>query len=156
MLSIVGKKAEVHVAELLPEVIEWNRQFLMKVNGALLSDRRAKVFHRGCFRIIRRAQTARYDAILLDVDNGPTAFVRARNAQCRRRRGFNRIPNALQPGGRVALVGDGGESVRRGARSPGFSRSRGRGQIAMIALRNASNDASIYVGETRPRQREAA
>ena len=40
VLSLVGKKAEVHVAELLPEVIEWNRQFLMKLNGALLNDRR--------------------------------------------------------------------------------------------------------------------
>ena len=54
VLSLVGKKAEVHVAELLPEVIEWNRQFLMKLNGALLNDRRVKVFAEDVFRLIRR------------------------------------------------------------------------------------------------------
>src|SRR6266513_1580620 len=47
--TIVGKKAEVHVAELLPEMVEWNRQFLMKINGALLNDRRARVFSEDVF-----------------------------------------------------------------------------------------------------------
>src|SRR6266513_2912453 len=102
VLSIVGKKAEVHVAELLPEVVQWNWQFLMKVNGPLLNDRRVKVFTEDVFRMIRRGE-ARYDAILLDVDNGPTSFVRPQNSQIYSRRGFNRIANALQPGGRVAF-----------------------------------------------------
>ena len=48
VLSIVGKKAEVHVAELLPEVVEWNRQFLTKVNGALLNDRLTHALQRSC------------------------------------------------------------------------------------------------------------
>src|SRR3954468_15755781 len=71
VLSMVGKNAEIHVAELLPEVVEWNRQFLMKLNGALLDDRRVKVFTEDVLQIIRHAQNTRYDAILLDVDNGP-------------------------------------------------------------------------------------
>ena len=161
VLSIVGKKAEVHVAELLPEVVEWNRQFLMKVNGALLNDRRVKVFTEDVFRIIRRAQGARYDAILLDVDNGPTSFVQARNAQIYSRRGFNRIANALQPGGRVAFG-------RRRTRRRSASRSPGRVfaftwlRPSRTTARNASNTASmsakpsrVNVGRTR-RLREAA
>src|SRR5205814_9046801 len=44
VLSIVGKKAEVHVAELLPGESECNRQFRMRGNGELLNDRRVKGF----------------------------------------------------------------------------------------------------------------
>jgi spermidine synthase len=152
VLSIVGKKAEVHVAELLPEVVEWNRQFLMKVNGALLNDHRVKVFTEDVFRLIRRAQEARYDAILLDVDNGPTSFVRARNAQIYSRRGFNRIANALQPGGRVAFWSATDEEA--------FGESLARAGFRVHVVEAKSHDRAkrfehrIYVGETKPRERE--
>jgi spermidine synthase len=148
VLSIVGKKAEVHVAELLPEVVEWNRQFLMKVNGALLNDRRVKVFNEDVFRIIRRAQEARYDAILLDVDNGPTSFVQARNAHIYSRRGFNRIANALQPGGRVAF---GRRRTRRrsGSRSPVRDFAFTWLRPNRMTVRSASNIGSISAKPSR-------
>ena len=130
VLSLVGKKAEVHVAELLPEVIEWNRQFLMKLNGALLNDRRVQVFAEDVIRLIRRAQEARYDAILLDVDNGPTSFVQAGNSRLYSRRGFERIAAALQPGG-ASLSGRRPMKNRSAWPGPrGFPRARGGSQVA--------------------------
>ena len=72
VLELVGPNATVHVAELLPEVVDWNREFLGSVNGALLNDPRVKVLVRDVFEVIRQAPKPSYDAILLDVDNGPT------------------------------------------------------------------------------------
>ncbi len=152
VLSLLGKKAEVHVAELLAEVVEWNRQFLMQVNGALLNDRRVKVFTEDVFQIIRRAQNTRYDAILLDVDNGPTSFVQARNAQIYSRRGFNRIASALQPGGRVAFWSATDEEA--------FAVSLARAGFRVHVVEAKSHDRAkrfehrIYVGETKPRERD--
>ena len=63
VLELVGKHAAVQVAELLPEVIAWNREFLHAVNGALLDDHRVKVLTGDVCEIIRRAAPASYDAI---------------------------------------------------------------------------------------------
>jgi spermidine synthase len=103
VLEMVNLKAEVHVAELLPEVVAWNRDFLMGVNGRLLDDRRVSVLVEDVFAVIRRGHHARYDAILLDVDNGPTSFVQAQNSRLYDRKGFGLIKRALQPDGRVTF-----------------------------------------------------
>jgi spermidine synthase len=103
VLELVGPKAAVEVAELLPEVVAWNREFLGAVNGALLDDPRVKVIVGDVFEVIRRAGSAHYDAILLDVDNGPTSFVQAKNSRLYNRRGFGLISRALKPGGKVAF-----------------------------------------------------
>ncbi len=102
VLDLVGRDAEVHVAELLPEVVAWNREFLRGVNGKCLDDRRVKVFTDDVFAMIRRASSV-YDAILLDVDNGPTSFVQTGNARIYSRRGLEAIGRALKPGGKVAF-----------------------------------------------------
>lgn len=103
VLEIVGAQAVVHVAELLPEVIAWNRELLGKVNGRLLDDPRVEVFAEDVFKVIRRAPAAPYDAILLDMDNGPTSLVQKGNSRIYERQGFARIARALVPGGRVAF-----------------------------------------------------
>lgn len=103
VLELVGPKATVEVAELLPEVVEWNREFLRPVNGALLDDPRVKVIVGDVFEVIRCARNACYDAILLDVDNGPTSFVQAKNSRLYDRRGFGLIARTLKPGGKVAF-----------------------------------------------------
>ena len=88
VLELVGPNATVHVAELLPEVVAWNREFLGSVNGELLNDPRVKVLVRDVFEVIRQAPKPSYDAILLDVDNGPTSFVQAKNSRIYKRSGF--------------------------------------------------------------------
>ena len=103
VLELVGPNATVHVAELLPEVVAWNREFLGSVNGELLNDPRVKVLVRDVFEVIRQAPKPSYDAILLDVDNGPTSFVQAKNSRIYKRSGFDLIGRALRPGGRVAF-----------------------------------------------------
>ena len=103
VLELSGIDATVEVAELLPEVVAWNREFLGAVNGTLLDDRRVKVIVEDVFDVLRRAGTGRYDAILLDVDNGPTSFVQAINSRIYNRRGIGLIYQALKPGGKVAF-----------------------------------------------------
>ncbi len=103
VLELVGRRATVQVAELLPEVVAWNREFLVQVNGALLADPRVQVLVEDVFAVIHRAGPAAYDVILLDVDNGPTSFVQRDNSRLYDRRGFGLIKRALKPGGKVAF-----------------------------------------------------
>lgn len=103
VLEIVGADARVQVAELLPEVVEWNRRYLGSVNGLLLDDRRVEVVVDDVFEVLSRAPAGHFDAILLDVDNGPVAMVQDGNARLYQTRGFAVITQALKPGGRVAF-----------------------------------------------------
>jgi spermidine synthase len=103
VLELVGSKAAVHVAELLPEVVEWNRQFLRAVNGKLLEDRRVTVLVEDVFTVIRRAASCRYDAILLDVDHTPASFVQSKNSRLYDRNGYGVLERALRDGGCAAF-----------------------------------------------------
>jgi spermidine synthase len=102
-LELVGRRARVQVAELLPDVVAWNRQFLRDVNGLLLDDKRVEILTADVFDVIRRAGPAAYDAILLDVDNGPTSMVQPRNVRLYSRRGLTVIARALKSNGKVAF-----------------------------------------------------
>ena len=102
-LALVGKDAEVHVAELLSEVIEWNRTFLSDLNAGCLDDPRVHIHLKDVFTLIARTPPGFYDAILLDVDNGPSSMVLRDNARIYDRRGLNAITLALKPGGRVVF-----------------------------------------------------
>jgi spermidine synthase len=103
VLEIVGPEASVHVAELLPEVVAWNREYLSSVNGLLLDDSRVEIFIEDVFKVLSRAPAGHYDAILLDVDNGPIAMVQDGNARLYQTQGFAAITQALKPGGRVTF-----------------------------------------------------
>lgn len=103
VLEMVPRDAEVHVAELLGDVVQWNRDFLRPLNGELLDDPRVKVIVEDVTTVIRRAASEPYDAILLDVDNGPTSFVQAANARIYSRRGLTSIRNALTRDGVVTF-----------------------------------------------------
>lgn len=103
ILELVDADASVQVAELLPEVVTWNREFLSSVNGLLLDDPRVEIFVEDVFQVISRAPAGYYDAILLDVDNGPIAMVQDGNARLYQAQGFAAITRALKPGGRVTF-----------------------------------------------------
>ncbi len=102
VLDIVGPSASVRVAELLPEVVAWNRVFLMGLNGKLLDDLRVEVVTGDVFDCINNCP-GRYDAILLDVDNGPTSFVQAENSRLYGAKGLAVLRRSLRPRGRVAF-----------------------------------------------------
>lgn len=103
VLEMISAKGVVHVAELIPAVVDWNRELLRAVNGRLLQDPRVVVKIADVFALLRQAERGSYDSILLDVDNGPTSFVQKENARIYSRRGLGIIWNALRPGGRVAF-----------------------------------------------------
>jgi len=101
VLELVGPDARVDVAELMPEIVEWNRKYLPDVNGRLLDDPRVSILVRDVYEIIDRCGADRYDAILLDVDNGPDPFVQRENERLYQSPGLLRIKAALNPKGRV-------------------------------------------------------
>ena len=103
VLEMLGPAAEVTVAELIPEVTAWNRQFLRGVNGDLLDDGRVELLHEDIFATIGNIAGGRYDAILMDVDNGPAGFVQGKNSYLYDRKGCSRFAHALQPDGRAAF-----------------------------------------------------
>jgi spermidine synthase len=97
-LDRVGPKAVVEVAELVPAVAEWNRGALGSLAGNPLADERAQL-HIEDVGVRIRAARASYDAILLDVDNGPDALAHAGNEALYGRRGLAEAWTALRPGG---------------------------------------------------------
>jgi spermidine synthase len=103
VLELCPPDAIVDVAELLQEVIDWNREFLKEVNGLLVDDSRVRIHRRDVGEIIERVGKDRYHAILLDVDNSPDPLVQKGNARLYNRGGIARTKAALHAGGRVVF-----------------------------------------------------
>ena len=101
-LDLLPPEGRVLVAELIPAVEEWNRGPIGHLAGHPLKDARAQV-EIGDVIATLRSSTARFDAILLDVDNGPDAFTDTTNASLYGDRGLASIRGALTPGGVVAV-----------------------------------------------------
>ena len=94
--------ATVVVAELVPAVIEWNRGPLGPLAGHPLRDTRVQLAP-GDVGGLLRASAGRFDAILLDVDNGPAAFTATTNASLYDNAGVATARAALAPGGTLAV-----------------------------------------------------
>ena len=118
VLELCPPTATVNVAELLPEVVAWNRTLLAAVNGRFLDDPRVRIHTRDVAGLLDRAGQARYHAILLDVDNSPDPLVQLGNARLYQHDGLARTRTALHPGGRVVYWS--------ANRDPGFAKSLAR------------------------------
>jgi len=101
-LRHVGNQAQVVVAELVPAVVAWNGGPLGEQAGQPLLDPRVTVREVDVARILKTAQQA-YDAILLDVDNGPEGLTRKENDRLYSINGLNEAYAALRPQGILAV-----------------------------------------------------
>ena len=101
-LAILGKSARVTVAELVPEIIDWARGPMAALTAGCLDDPRVHLVAGDVASAIGSA-AGRYDAILLDVDNGPSGLTRAANDRLYSMRGLALAKAALRPGGILAI-----------------------------------------------------
>jgi spermidine synthase len=102
VLDVLPFNAVVTVAELIPAVIEWNRSTLAALTGHPLRDRRVRI-QATDVGFTLRANPGRFDAVLLDTDNGPAAFTAADNAGLYDNAGVAAAFAALGPGGTLAV-----------------------------------------------------
>jgi spermidine synthase len=101
-LDILPPSASVVVAELVPEVVTWNRGPLGPLAKHPLADPRVTVEVADVL-VVMRANPGRFDAILLDTDNGPEAFCLSRNAALYGDTGLFAARSALKFGGTLAV-----------------------------------------------------
>jgi spermidine synthase len=119
-LSALDDDAEVVVAEIVPGVVEWNRGELGEVAGMPLDDPRTRV-HEVDVTVLLQKEPAGYDAIVLDVDNGPDGLTRASNEWLYSRAGLSVTFRALRPGGALAIWSAAPDrAVTKRLRSAGF------------------------------------
>ncbi|MGL4974037.1 MAG: spermidine synthase, partial [Bosea sp. (in: a-proteobacteria)] len=101
-LAALGPQARVTVAELVPEIIAWARGPMAELAAGCLDDPRVRLFNGDVAALIRDAKGG-YDAILLDVDNGPDGLTRDSNGWLYSAPGLGHAKAALRPGGVLAI-----------------------------------------------------
>ncbi len=101
-LAVLPGDAAVTVAELVPDIIEWARGPMAGVANGCLDDPRVRLIVGDVVKVIDTSPGT-FDAILLDVDNGPDGLVRADNNRLYSRRGLGVARAALRPGGVLAI-----------------------------------------------------
>lgn len=101
-LKALPETARVEVAELVPAVADWARGPLAEVFGGILDDPRVRLLQTDVAAPIAAARAA-YDAILLDVDNGPDGLTHPGNDRLYDHAGLGRARAALRPGGVLAV-----------------------------------------------------
>jgi spermidine synthase len=101
-LRHLGERGRVVVAELLPAVVAWNRGPLGAAAGYPLEDVRVSVHEGDVARVLKLGQQA-FDAILLDVDNGPEGLTRRQNDWLYGINGLSAAYAALRPQGVLAV-----------------------------------------------------
>ncbi|MEQ1618559.1 MAG: spermidine synthase [Terricaulis sp.] len=99
-LGVLGPKARLTVAELVPEIIDWARGPMATLTAGCLDDPRV---HLLIDDVAEFVEGGRYDAILLDVDNGPDGLTVAANDRLYSLAGLGSAKAALKPGGVLAI-----------------------------------------------------
>lgn len=101
-LALLPKEAVVEVAELVPEIVRWNREIFGHLAGEPLRDPRAKVLVQDVKDRIG-AVNGLYDLVLLDVDNGPEGLTRRGNDQLYSERGLRKLHGSMRSQGVAAV-----------------------------------------------------
>jgi spermidine synthase len=145
-LGVFGSKAQIVLAELVPAVVVWARGPMADIFGESLNDPRVSIRETDVTEIIRSHRGA-FDAILLDVDNGPEGLTRKANDALYSSTGLKAAHVALRPGGVLAVWSSGpNPAFARRLRGAGFEvnevavRATGRGggarHVIWIATKN--------------------
>ncbi len=146
VLGLLGPKAEVVVAELVPGIIEWARGPMAALTDGCLHDPRVDLQMRDVGEVMREG-TGRFDAILLDVDNGPDGLTREANEGLYAPAGLSAARRALRPGGVLA--------VWSAAPDPAFTRRLLKAGFATeevrVKARENGKGASHMIWLARPR-----
>lgn len=125
-LRYLGDDAEVVVAELVPGVVAWNRGVLGKYAGHPLQDPRTTIREGDVAKLLRKERQT-FDAILLDVDNGPEGMTRKKNDWLYTEDGLTEAYTALRPGGILAVWSAGpSRNFRERLRKVGYTVQQSR------------------------------
>lgn len=89
---------DIHVVELQPTVLEWNKTFYEEYNGGALNDKRVKVILGDFYDYVLKTAN-KYDIISMDIDNGPMMLVKEDNSRVYNLEFFKRIKQILNSGG---------------------------------------------------------
>ncbi len=120
-LSALPADASVTVAELVPAVVQWAHGPMSAVFQGCLDDPRVAI-HQGDVGELIRQSKAKFDAILLDVDNGPDGLTRRSNDSLYDFAGLRSARDALRPGGVLAVWSSGPDAgFTRRLRDCGFA-----------------------------------
>src|SRR5712675_2203158 len=132
-LAVLGSEARIMVAELVPAVIAWAKGPMAEVFGGSLGDPRAHILTADVADVIQSHASA-FDAILLDVDNGPEGLIRNANDALYDLKGLKAIRRALRPGGVLAVWSSGP--------NPLFSKRLGAAgfEVNEVAVRATTKD----------------
>jgi len=109
-LRRVGPEARVVVAEFVSAVVAWNRGVLGELTGSPLDDPRVSV-HEGDVADLIRAEPGAWDAILLDVDNGPIGLTQSANNWLYSAQGLAAAFRATRPGGVLGVWSAGADAA---------------------------------------------
>jgi spermidine synthase len=101
-LDMLGPDAKVIVSELMPAVVDWNRAFLGELNGQPLEDQRTELILGDIFELLSQS-SGKFDAILLDIDNGPSAITDSGNQRLYSSAGIQACRRALRKQGCLAV-----------------------------------------------------
>ena len=110
-LKALPKDAEVYVAELVPEIVDWAKGPMAGMTGGSLDDPRTRIV---IGDVAEGIVEGGWDAVLLDVDNGPDGLVRAENDRLYSDAGLAVLKRSLRPGG----IG----AIWSAAKDPAFTR----------------------------------
>ena len=131
-LAVLPPEARVTVSELVPEIIDWARGPMAELADGCLDDPRVTLVLDDVTAVIA-AEASRYDAILLDVDNGPDGLSRVANDRIYSMAGLAKAKAALKPGGIVAIWSAAPDAVfARRLKDSGFA-------VEEVAVRARSN-----------------